>query len=69
MEVTFDENKKPEVTLTDSDGNAFMIIGKCMRAARKAGWTPEQLALVDTEFKSGDYDNVLQTAMKYFDVE
>jgi len=58
----------PEVELVGSDGNAFAIMGKCARAARRAGWTKEQIAAFQSECMSGDYDNLLQTAMKYFDV-
>lgn len=59
---------KPTVRLLGEDGNAMAIIGACRRAARKAGWTESQMANFSDEAMSGDYDNVLQTAMKYFDV-
>lgn len=59
---------KPEVELSDNDGNAFSIIGTCTRTARRAGWTKEQIKQFTDEATSGDYDTVLQTAMKYFDV-
>lgn len=60
---------KPTVKLLDEDGNAFMIIGACQKVARKAGWTQEYWHKVVTEMRSGDYDHLLQVAMKYFDVE
>jgi hypothetical protein len=60
--------EKPSVKLVGQDGNAFVIMGLCSRAAKKAGWTPEQLKVVMDEMKSGDYDHLLQTAMKHFDV-
>jgi hypothetical protein len=60
---------KPKVSLSDHDGNAFYIIGACRKAAKKAGWTEEQVTKVSDEMKSGDYDHLLQTAMKYFKVE
>ena len=60
---------KPTVELTGQDGNAFMVMGLCRRAARKAGWTTEEWEKVQKEMMSGNYDNVLQTAMRYFDVE
>jgi hypothetical protein len=59
---------KPEVRLTESDGNAFALIGKCTRAAKKADWTPEQIKEFRDEAMSGDYQNVLRTCCKYFDV-
>lgn len=63
------ENDKPAVKLIGQNGNAFMIIGLCQRAARKAGWTNERWLKVRAEMQSGDYDNVLATAMRYFEVE
>jgi hypothetical protein len=63
------EDNKPEVKLIGEDGNAFAIIGRCRRAAKKAGWTEEQIERFTTEATSGDYDHLLQTVMEYFDVE
>jgi hypothetical protein len=59
--------KKPVVQL--GDGNAYMIMGLCQRAARKAKWPQEKIDAVMSEMRSGDYDHLLQTAMKYFEVE
>jgi hypothetical protein len=58
--------EKPVVQLTGQDGNAFMILGLCARVARKhkMDW-----ATIQKEMMSGDYDHLLQTAMKYFEVE
>lgn len=63
------ENSKPIVKLTGESGNAFMIIGLCLRAARKAGWDNERWLKIRAEMTSGDYDHVVQTAMRYFEVE
>lgn len=63
------DDSLPKVDLSDSDGNAYNVIGLCMRAARKAGWSREKLDAVRTEMQSGDYDHLLQTAMKHFNVE
>lgn len=59
---------KPELNLTESDGNAFSIIGRAMRALRAAGYSKEQLEEFRKEAMSGDYDHVIQTAMKWCDV-
>jgi len=59
---------KTVVKLVGADGNAFNIIGLCRRAARKDGWSKEHIDFVVDEMMSGDYNNVLATAMKYFDV-
>lgn len=57
------------VQLSGSDGNAFAIMGNVQRALRKAGATPEQLKQYQEESMSGDYDNLLQTAMRWVNVE
>ncbi len=59
---------KPELELVGQDGNAFAIIGKAIKVARKAGWTAEKIKKFQAEVTSGDYDHVLQTCEKYFDV-
>ncbi len=61
--------EKPVVKLIGQDGNAFMILGLCQRAAKKAGWTQEQWSTVRDEMMAGDYNNLLCVAMDYFDVE
>lgn len=63
------KNTKPVVKLLGRDGNAFMILGACRRAAYSAGWDKDQVDAVLDEMKSGDYNHLLMTAMKYFDVE
>jgi hypothetical protein len=59
---------KPEVDDFGIDGNALALVGQCKRAARKAGWTSEQTQAFVKEALSGDYDHVIQTCMKYFEV-
>lgn len=67
------ENKetdpKPSVTLTGVDGNAFAIMGACVKAGRRAGMSREKLDEFKAECMSGDYDNLLQTCFRYFDVD
>lgn len=59
---------KPELELSESDGNVFCIIGKARRVARKAGWTAEQIEEFQSEVTSGNYDHAIQTCMKFFNV-
>ena len=59
---------KPSVKLVGQDGNAFMVLGLCKQAARKSGMDKEQVDTIMEEMMAGDYDHVLQTAMKHFDV-
>jgi ERCC4-related helicase len=63
-----DTRKRPKVKLVGEDGNAFAILGRCKEAARKAGWTKEQIDEVMKEMRSGDYNHLLATAMDHFDV-
>ena len=59
---------KPRVKLVGRDGNAWAIMGACRSAARKAKWTEEQTKAVMAEMMAGDYDHLLRTAMKHFEV-
>lgn len=56
------------VELSGSDGNAFAIIGAVRRAMRRAGVPAEEIGAFCSEATSGDYDNVLQTAMRWVEV-
>lgn len=62
------ETKKPRLILTGENGNAFNVLGKCCLAARKAGWSKERLDAFKAEAMSGDYDNLLRTCLKHFNV-
>lgn len=59
---------KPEVQLSDEDGNAFIILGKVKKAMRQAGATQEELDAFQKEAMSSDYDHLLQTCMDYVEV-
>lgn len=61
--------KKPTLTLIGNDGNAFAVIGAARKAARKAGWTTTKIERVIGEMQAGDYDHLLQVAMREFEVE
>lgn len=56
-----------EVQLTGVDGNAFAIMGAVTSALRRAGHR-EYIEQFQTEAMSGDYDNLLRTAMRWVDV-
>jgi hypothetical protein len=60
--------KYPEITviLTDEDGNAFAILGRCRRAMRRAGLSHE-IETFTQEATSGDYYHLLRTVMSWFD--
>lgn len=56
------------VELVGEDGNAFAIMVKVRRAIKNAGGTDEDVDAFIEEATSGDYDNLLRTAMKYVNV-
>ena len=60
----------PEVTvkLSRTDGNAFAILGKVSKALKTAGHQESAQSFVK-EATNGDYDQLLQTTMKYVNVE
>jgi hypothetical protein len=57
---------KPILKLLGTDGNAFALLGKAQRVARQNGMDWEKIR---TEAMSGNYDHLLQTLMKHFEVE
>jgi ribosomal protein S9 len=57
------------VQLTGNDGNAFAIMGAVSKALRKAGADKEEIEQYMNESMSGDYDNLLRTAMQWVNVE
>ena len=61
-----EKENKPTLVLVGRDGNAFAILGAAMRVAKANNMDWEQ---IKKEATSGDYDNLLQTMCKYFDVE
>jgi hypothetical protein len=64
------EPKYPEITvkLVGEDGNAFSIIGRVKKALDRGGVEKEEVDQFIGEATSGDYDNVLQTVMKWVGV-
>lgn len=60
--------KKPKLKLSSSSNNVYSILAKARKAAEKAHWrTNKWLDFLD-EAKSCDYDHLIQTCMRYFNV-
>jgi hypothetical protein len=57
---------KPTLKLVGTDGNAFALLGKARTVAKSNNMDWEK---IQREAMSGDYDHLLTTLMKYFDVE
>ena len=60
------------VTLTSDDwiidGRAFEVLGAVQAALRSAGVHDAEVAEFHAEATAGDYDNLLQVAMRWVDV-
>ncbi|HEY5529992.1 MAG TPA: hypothetical protein VIL51_11195 [Thermoleophilia bacterium] len=52
------------LTLAGEDGNAYAILGRFQREARREGWSPEQITAVMDDAMSGDYDHLLRVMME-----
>ena len=65
------EIKYPNITveLVGQDGNAFMVMGKVSQALRRAGVPENERKDFQNEAMSGDYDHLLQTCMKWVNIE
>jgi hypothetical protein len=65
------EPKYPDITvkLVGQDSNAFVLLGLINQALRKAKVPADIRGQFQTEATSGDYDNLLQTAMRWVNVE
>ena len=63
--------KYPDITveLVGQNGNAFNILGICLRAMRWAGLSKEEQDAFQAEATSGNYDHLLATCMEWFNVE
>lgn len=57
--------KKISLELVGIDGNAYAIMGAFKKQALKEGWSDQEVDIVLTEAKSGNYDHLLCTIMQY----
>jgi hypothetical protein len=57
-----------EVSILGRDGNAFAIMGTIQTALSKAGVSKDEISLYIKESMSGDYENLLRTAMRWVSV-
>jgi len=57
-----------KVKLSGQNGNAFVLLGAVDRALRKGGVHQTERHEFLEEAKSGDYDHLVQTCMKWVDV-
>jgi len=62
--------KYPHITvaLTGHDGNAFVILSRCRKAAKEAGLSEGEINSFTAEAMSKDYDHLLRTVMRWFEI-
>jgi len=58
---------KPKLKMVGEDGNAFFIIGRAQRAWKKAGLPQDEWEQIRDKMTGGDYNDLIRTAMTYFD--
>jgi len=56
-----------EVKLTETDGNAFAVMGAVTKALKRAGYE-EYVEDFRAEAVAGDYDHLLRACMRWVDV-
>ncbi len=61
--------ERPTVKLVGGDGNAFAILGACIKAFKRNGTPQEEIDKFKKEAMSGDYNHLLGVVQEYFDVE
>tara|TARA_B110000503_G_scaffold122109_1_gene186357 strand:+ start:51 stop:266 length:216 start_codon:yes stop_codon:yes gene_type:complete len=71
MNTTIKYPKYPEieVQLSGEDGNAMAIMARVSSALRRAGISKEERDAYYAESTSGDYDNVIATALRWVTVD
>lgn len=57
-----------EVQLTETDGNAFAVMGAVTKALKRAGVPLAEINLFREEAMSGDYHHLLRTTMQWVEV-
>ena len=60
-----DDKTKVRMSLVGLDGNAFSLLGAFASAARRQGWTREEIAEVRADAMAGDYDHLLCVLMDH----
>lgn len=66
MAIIQKEYKKRSIDISGPDGNAFVILGYAASLSKQLEFSEEKTELIQSEMKSSDYDNLIQTFDKYF---
>lgn len=57
------------IPMVGEDGNAFSILGRVKRIMRRADLPDSEWEAFHTEATSKDYDHLLMTVMRWFEVD
>lgn len=60
---------RPQIKLTGTDGNAYSVLAKCIKAARKAKWSESDIETFTNDAMSGDYNRLMSVVMTQFEVK
>jgi hypothetical protein len=60
---------KIKVKLSWNEGNAFAILGRVSKAMEEAGLPKEEISKFITEAMESDYNKLIQTCMRWVNVE
>lgn len=63
------DEKKPIVRLSNENANAEAIINACTWAAKKANWSDDKITTVKAEMRAGNYEHLLRTVKRHFEVK
>lgn len=68
---TSSEPRYPLITvpMVGEDGNGAAVIARVRQALRRGGVGADEIKRFSEEATSGDYDNLLQTVMRWVDTE
>ncbi len=56
-----------KLQMAEEDGNAFAILGRAQHVMRQAALPEERINQFLEEARRGDYDQLIQTCIKWFD--
>ena len=59
------ETKKVKMRLDGLNANAFVLLGRFAKEAKRQGWTEEEIKTVVDKAKSGNYDHLLTTLIDH----
>ena len=63
----FTPPKKVKGSIDGVDGNAIFLLAYFRKQAKNQGWSDDEIRLVSTEAKSGDYQNLIRVLDDHFE--